>query len=160
MVDMPTVVKTVRIIAVVKMVGRVMKTELVKMLEGPMMVGGQNVAKEEGVAVTWEVVAVMGEVVAVTGEVVAVMGEAVAVTEEVVAVTREAAVVVVVVVTEMMGVVVEVVKEAKEVEEEENQEAMEENPLAAEVTQRNCLEQVLWSYLNSDVVNPFQKNHL
>ena len=146
MVDMPTVVKTVRIIEVVKMVGRVMKTELVKMLEGPMMVGGQNVAKEEGVAVTWEVVAVMGE--------------AVAVTEEVVAVTREAAVVVVVVVTEMMGVVVEVVKEAKEVEEEENQEAMEENPLAAEVTQRNCLEQVLWSYLNSDVVNPFQKNHL
>ena len=146
MVDMPTVVKTVRIIEVVKMVGRVMKTELVKMLEGPMMVGGQNVAKEEGVAVTWEVVAVMGEVVAVTGEVVAV--------------TREAAVVVVVVVTEMMGVVVEVVKEAKEVEEEENQEAMEENPLAAEVTQRNCLEQVLWSYLNSDVVNPFQKNHL
>ena len=153
MVDMPTVVKTVRIIEVVKMVGRVMKTELVKMLEGPMMVGGQNVAKEEGVAVTWEVVAV-------TGEVVAVMGEAVAVTGEVVAVTREAAVVVVVVVTEMMGVVVEVVKEAKEVEEEENQEAMEENPLAAEVTQRNCLEQVLWSYLNSDVVNPFQKNHL
>ena len=145
MVDMPTVVKTVRIIEVVKMVGRVMKTELVKMLEGPMMVGGQNVAKEEGVAVTWEVVAVTGEVVAVTGEVVAV--------------TREAAVVVVVV-TEMMGVVVEVVKEAKEVEEEENQEAMEENPLAAEVTQRNCLEQVLWSYLNSDVVNPFQKNHL
>lgn len=142
---MPTVVKTVRIIEVVKMVGRVMKTELVKMLEGPMMVGGQNVAKEEGVAVTWEVVAVTGEVVAVTGEVVAV--------------TREAAVVVVVV-TEMMGVVVEVVKEAKEVEEEENQEAMEENPLAAEVTQRNCLEQVLWSYLNSDVVNPFQKNHL
>ena len=138
MVDMPTVVKTVRIIEVVKMVGRVMKTELVKMLEGPMMVGGQNVAKEEGVAVTWEVVAVTGEVVAVT---------------------REAAVVVVVV-TEMMGVVVEVVKEAKEVEEEENQEAMEENPLAAEVTQRNCLEQVLWSYLNSDVVNPFQKNHL
>ena len=153
MVDMPTVVKTVRIIEVVKMVGRVMKTELVKMLEGPMMVGGQNVAKEEGVAVTWEVVAVMGEVVAVTGEAVAVTGE-------VVAVTREAAVVVVVVVTEMMGVVVEVVKEAKEVEEEENQEAMEENPLAAEVTQRNCLEQVLWSYLNSDVVNPFQKNHL
>ena len=150
---MPTVVKTVRIIEVVKMVGRVMKTELVKMLEGPMMVGGQNVAKEEGVAVTWEVVAVMGEVVAVTGEAVAVTGE-------VVAVTREAAVVVVVVVTEMMGVVVEVVKEAKEVEEEENQEAMEENPLAAEVTQRNCLEQVLWSYLNSDVVNPFQKNHL
>ena len=146
MVDMPTVVKTVRIIEVVKMVGRVMKTELVKMLEGPMMVGGQNVAKEEGVAVTWEVVAVMGE--------------AVAVTEEAVAVTREAAVVVVAVVTEMMGVVVEVVKEAKEVEEEENQEAMEENPLAAEVTQRNCLEQVLWSYLNSDVVNPFQKNHL
>ena len=146
MVDMPTVVKTVRIIEVVKMVGRVMKTELVKMLEGPMMVGGQNVAKEEGVAVTWEVVAVTGEVAAVTGEVVAV--------------TREAAVVVVVVVTEMMGVVVEVVKEAKEVEEEENQEAMEENPLAAEVTQRNCLEQVLWSYLNSDVVNPFQKNHL
>ena len=147
MVDMPTVVKTVRIIEVVKMVGRVMKTELVKMLEGPMMVGGQNVAKEEGVAVTWEVVAVTGEVVAVTGEVVAV--------------TREAAVVVVVVVTEMMGVVVvEVVKEAKEVEEEENQEAMEENPLVVEVTQRNCLEQVLWSYLNSDVVNPFQKNHL
>ena len=159
---MPTVVKTVRIIEVVKMVGRVMKTELVKMLEGPMMVGGQNEAKEEGVAVTWEVVAVMGEVVAVTGEVVAVTGEVVAVTREaaVVAVTREAAVVVVVV-TEMMGVVVvEVVKEAKEVEEEENQEAMEENPLAAEVTQRNCLEQVLWSYLNSDVVNPFQKNHL
>ena len=144
---MPTVVKTVLIIEVVKTVGRVMKTELVKMLEGPMMVGGQNVAKEEGVAVTWEVAAVTGEVVAVTGEVVAV--------------TREAAVVVVVVVTEMMGVVVvEVVKEAKEVEEEENQEAMEENPLAAEVTQRNCLEQVLWSYLNSDVVNPFQKNHL
>ena len=140
MVDMPTVVKTVLIIEVVKTVGRVMKTELVKMLEGPMMVGGQNVAKEEGVAVTWEVVAVTGEVVAVT---------------------REAAVVVVVVVTEMMGVVVvEVVKEAKEVEEEENQEAMEENPLVVEVTQRNCLEQVLWSYLNSDVVNPFQKNHL
>lgn len=42
---MPTVVKTVRLIEVVKMVGRVMKTELVKMLEGPMMVGGQNVAK-------------------------------------------------------------------------------------------------------------------
>ena len=151
---MPTVVKTVLIIEVVKTVGRVMKTELVKMLEGPMMVGGQNVAKEEGVAVTWEVVAVTGEVAAVTGEVVAVTGE-------VVAVTREAAVVVVVVVTEMMGVVVvEVVKEAKEVEEEENQEAMEENPLVVEVTQRNCLEQVLWSYLNSDVVNPFQKNHL
>ena len=144
---MPTVVKTVRIIEVVKMVGRVMKTELVKMLEGPMMVGGQNVAKEEGVAVTWEVVAVTGEVVAVTGEVVAV--------------TREAAVVVVVVVTEMMGVVVvEVVKEAKEVEEEENREATEENPLVVGVTQRNCLEQVLWSYLNSDVVNLFQKNHL
>ena len=145
---MPTVVKTVLIIEVVKTVGRVMKTELVKMLEGPMMVGGQNVAKEEGVAVTWEVVAVMGEAVAVTGEVVAV--------------TREAAVVVGgVVVTEMMGVVVvEVVKEAKEVEEEENQEAMEENPLVVEVTQRNCLKQVLWSYLNSDVVNPFQKNHL
>ena len=143
---MPTVVKTVRIIEVVKMVGRVMKTELVTMLKGPMMVGGQNVAKAEGVAVTWEVVAVMGEVVAVTGEVVAV--------------TREAAVVVVVV-TEMMGVVVvEVVKEAKEVEEEENREATEENPLVVGVTQRNCLEQVLWSYLNSDVVNLFQKNHL
>ena len=152
---MPTVVKTVRIIEVVKMVGRVMKTELVKMLEGPMMVGGQNVAKEEGVAVTWEVVAVTGEVVAVTGEVVAVTREA-----AVVAVTREAAVVVVVV-TEMMGVVVvEVVKEAKEVEEEENREATEENPLVVGVTQRNCLEQVLWSYLNSDVVNLFQKNHL
>ena len=144
---MPTVVKTVLIIEVVKTVGRVMKTELVKMLEGPMMVGGQNVAKEEGVAVTGEVAAVTGEVAAVTGEVVAV--------------TREAAAVVVVVVTEMMGVVVvEVVKEAKEVEEEENQEAMEENPLVVEVTQRNCLKQVLWSYLNSDVVNPFQKNHL
>ena len=152
---MPTVVKTVLIIEVVKTVGRVMKTELVKMLEGPMMVGGQNVAKEEGVAVTWEVVAVTGEVAAVTGEVAAVTGEVVAVTRE------AAAVVVVVVVTEMMGVVVvEVVKEAKEVEEEENQEAMEENPLVVEVTQRNCLEQVLWSYLNSDVVNPFQKNHL
>lgn len=139
---MPTVVKTVRLIEVVKMVGRVMKTELVKMLEGPMMVGGQNVAKKEEVAVTWEVVAVMGEVVAVTA---------------VVAVTEEAAVAVVV--TEMMGVVEEVVKEAKEVEEEENQEATEENPLVVGVTQRNCLEQVLWSHLNSDVVNPFQKNH-
>ena len=139
MADKPTVVKTVRMIEVVKMIGRVMKTESVKMLEGPMMVGGQGpmmvggqkVAKEEGVAVT-------GEVVAVTGEEVEV----------------------VVVVMEMMGaVVVVVVKEAKVVEEEENQEVMVENPLVVGVTRWNCLEQVLWYNLSSDVVNPFQMNH-
>jgi hypothetical protein len=129
--DKPTVVKTVRMIEVVKMIGRVMKTESVKMLEGPMMVGGQKVAKEEGVAVT-------GEVVAVTGEEVEV----------------------VVVVMEMMGaVVVVVVKEAKVVEEEENQEVMVENPLVVGETRWNCLEQVLWYNLSSDVVNPFQMNH-
>jgi hypothetical protein len=106
--DMPTVVKSVLRIEVVKTAGRSMKAELVKKLEGPMTAEGQRVVKEDGLAV-------MGEVVAVTGEAV----EAV-------------------VVTEIMGVVVEVVKEAKVVVKEENQEVMVENPLVVGAARWNC----------------------
>jgi hypothetical protein len=118
---MPTVVKTVLMIEVVKMAGRSMKAELVKRLGGPSMAEGQRVVKEEELAV-------MGEVVAVTGEVV----------EAVVAM-------------EIMGVVVEVVKEAKAVEEEGNQEVMVENPLVVGAAQWNRWGQIPRSYLSSDV---------